>query len=50
MLKQASQLFDPENALLVRIFADEPVFPAERFQTPAWRKVSISALILTIFC
>ena len=29
--KQASQLFDPENELLVRIFADEPLFPAERF-------------------
>ncbi|KAK9856110.1 hypothetical protein WJX84_004825 [Apatococcus fuscideae] len=37
--KQASQLFDPENELLVRIFADEPLFPAERFQTPAWRQV-----------
>lgn len=37
--KQASQLFDPENELLVRVFADEPLFPAERFQTPAWREV-----------
>ena len=47
-LKQASQLFDPENELLVRIFADEPVFPAERFQTPAWRQVRMLLPILFI--